>query len=183
MRRLMNFVCGIRFRHGSRRVVLLLGKYALKFPKPTGIATFSLGVSENLIERSWWCMDYNVSKTWWAKDIPVPQVFYGSSNGLLVVMERCAEYAGDCPDLVHNTADNLEKYFRDVDRHSKNFGWDSSGRLVLLDFGFFGHQYLGQEARTTQDGYVRTLRFWYSVKCRIHKAIRSIKSKISKETL
>lgn len=113
------------FKHGVTRIVLLVGRWAVKVPRPTEWRLFLRGLLANLQERQWSkCGDERLAKVLWA-----------DPTGFLLVMERVdplprrfTQRHLDCI-LAQGRFDGLP-----LDQHLQNFGFRGR-RLVLLDYG------------------------------------------------
>lgn len=116
------FFCFVEFKltRGLHRNVVLIGNYAIKFPR-----TF-LGLTSNINEVVRWKYDLK------RRHLRCP-VLYGSS--IVVVMKRCIP----CPDQVF---ENLPEDFKMINDYTKyNFGMlkeETNGgyeKVVCLDYG------------------------------------------------
>jgi len=143
---------GIRFTSGSRRNVLLIGRWAIKFPILSNWVAFIAGIRENLEERYWWCSESGVSKTW--RHPHLAEIHWADRWGLVVVQRRYENHEDtSLTDLEWtrqirafvNQAYAKNSQVRPSwlgDCSETQFGWDGT-KMVLLDYGWFGgtHDY------------------------------------------
>lgn len=132
---------------GSRRMVWLVGRYAIKFPILTGWVSFLAGLRENLEERYWWCTEDGPHRQW-----PHPnlgEILWADRFGFCLVMRRYENYFDTTMTPLQWTrkvteyvnqryAANSQKRppcFDDLEEYQ--FGWDGE-KMVLLDYGYFG---------------------------------------------
>jgi hypothetical protein len=115
---------------GCTRVVLLVGKYAIKFPSgDMGYRGFLKGILDNLGEAG-------VSK--WSPALSVTKTLYCNCSGLVLVAERARQvqhvglYQVDLARLC--AIDPLHSQFYKDDAKPDNFGYDEKNRLVKLDY-------------------------------------------------
>jgi hypothetical protein len=115
---------------GYTRIVVLIGKYAIKFPNPKdGQRSFVLGL---------WC-NYNEYFQWKNSHHPkLGKVLFCFPLGLFQVMLRYNQLSND--QLAQNTINVYKDYTDDLplvfpDCKSDNFGIDNNGKMVLLDYG------------------------------------------------
>lgn len=113
----------MKLRKGSTRIVLLVDRFALKFPKPTKWKTFLRGILANLDEVMW----YRSSPPEWQQNMaPVISCFFG---GLLLISARAEEVTeGEYQQIDLTAFDPLP-----MDSKRINFG-RLKGRTVLVDY-------------------------------------------------
>lgn len=136
---MINFACG------SRRFVILTKNYAIKIPIFWDWVSFISGVRENLEERYWWCSESGVNKDGEWTHQRLARIHWASRFGLCNVMERCdTEVHSDRHSefSMQKGIDELRAYYRNftfaTDIAKNNVGWTKDGRLVLIDYGYFG---------------------------------------------
>ena len=115
----------VRCHRGATRWVLLVGRYALKFPLVQTWRTFLNGLLANMQEREF-------ARTGWPELCPV---LFSLPGGWLVVMPRCAPLT--CYE--YNDLDTREFIERrdgvvPVEEKPDSFGW-LNGRIVAVDYG------------------------------------------------
>ncbi|MES2323237.1 MAG: hypothetical protein V4633_13315 [Pseudomonadota bacterium] len=117
-----------RFAYGTTRTVLLVGKYAVKFPATVEWRLFLLGLLANMQERKF-------SRCGWPELCPV---LFSLPGGWLVVMRRAKnlsydEWMGfDAGEL--NAFVNRPEYAVPAELKMDSFGW-LDGKLVAVDYG------------------------------------------------
>lgn len=112
----------IAVRHGIMRTVILVGPWAIKFPRPRWWAMFLRGFLANIHEGYYW------SNT---KDRRLCPVVWVALGGLVVVMRRAEPWPVDEPLPL-----NLDRVTFDV--KPDNLGV-LAGQPVLVDYGGFYH--------------------------------------------
>jgi hypothetical protein len=120
--------------HGATRTVLLVGKYAIKFPSLYSWQMFLLGLLGNIQERRWW-------KTGWAEArLKLCPVLIADRWGFILIMPRCELLAGSPDEAAmseqeHRAFTTLEAGgCLPVENKRSSFGY-LNGRLVAVDFG------------------------------------------------
>lgn len=117
------------FCKGTSRSVLLIGKYALKFPRCLSWKAFVMGMLANINEAQW----KNAPNDW-----HLCPLLYSNKFGLLNIMPRCKSikhrglYAVELARLSAITP--LSKSWYVYDAKPRNFGM-LNGRMVKLDYG------------------------------------------------
>lgn len=114
--------------YGTTRTVLLLGRYALKFPAMVEWRLFLLGLLANMQERTF-------SRTGWPELCPV---LFSLPGGWMVIMQRARvltdeEWLKLDSQEVHDFI-NKQDYIVPVELKSDSFGW-LNGKLVAVDYG------------------------------------------------
>ena len=119
----------MQFHHGVTRVVVLVGSFAIKFPRWTmGTMWFTRGQCHNLKERDFW------------RSYPAPArehlcpCYFCLPFGLFSIMRRAAHLPDDDPNGTdyHNLL--TAKGYRGFDSKTDNLGM-IDGQLVILDYG------------------------------------------------
>lgn len=132
---------------GSTRWVVLIGQYAVKFPRPTSWWSLLNGMLANLNERRFG-RGYSQA---------LAHVFFADPMGFVVVMERCAavpvgtatscELGGQIGDDIEVTYETenpeiCEAIFADrkgnrlpLELKDDGFGVAADGRIVGIDYG------------------------------------------------
>ena len=120
----MNFEVHI----GATRIVFLLFRVAVKFPRCFSARTFLQGMLANMQERCFWRG---------MKHPMLARVLFGDPLGLCVVMER-AEATGELIEAIYG---DVSTFFHDcryaglpVDPHVSNIGIFKN-ELKLIDYG------------------------------------------------
>lgn len=107
----------MKLRSGQTRVVLLVGKVAIKFPRPFhGWKFFLMGMLANINEKEWSGFDYRLC-----------QVFWSFPMGLALCMRRAEPWPEDAP-----LPEMLGLPF--LDMQPSNFG-TVEGVAVSIDYG------------------------------------------------
>lgn len=116
---------GVRCRWGATRVVFLVGRYAVKLPRPTAWRTFLNGLLANMQEREF-------SRTGWPELCPV---IWSVPGGWLLVMPRCQPMSDAewCDFEPESFTENAE-YHIPVEPKQDSFGL-LAGRVVAVDYG------------------------------------------------
>jgi hypothetical protein len=154
----------MQIRSGSRRFVLIFKHKVVKIPKFTSWLSFVLGVIENLQERYWWCADGQIApaEEWYDSDRStrhLAQIYWADRFGLCVVMERVETL--EHLEIPYQECDHpkylrcktfLEKEYDGMtflnDLKPSNIGIRDDGRIVIIDYGYFGctpQWYLGRK--------------------------------------
>ncbi len=109
-------------RKGTTRVVFLVGKYAIKFPRVSSWKMFLRGILANLDEKLW----YNNSPDEWRLKMCPAIMCIG---GFVLVSKRCEPISANAYDLL-----DIE-YYKPIPMDNKisNFGWYQN-RVVLVDY-------------------------------------------------
>lgn len=110
---------------GATRYVLLIGRYAIKFPRPTHYRNFLQGILGNDQEYVWWSMRHE-------KLCPV---LWCGPLRMILIMPRCKPVPlADFPPLM----DDWRKISPDVripvEMKEDSFGY-YKGRIVAIDYG------------------------------------------------
>lgn len=112
-------------RHGSTRIVFLIGSYAIKLPDFTcEWRLFLQGLLANMQERVFWT-------TKWAKLCPV---VFSLPGGWLVVMQRARPMTESEFALMDEDWLNEENGVVPSEFKQNSFGW-VDGRIVAIDYG------------------------------------------------
>ena len=128
--------------HGSRRMVLLIGKWAIKMPTLRSFVGMIAGFRENQEERYWWCSESGAQKEWTHKHLA--RIIWGDRFGFILIMERCRVLAdGSASEFeilqaitkISNQA--LKDKWLGDDLKFNNVGISPSGEAVMIDYGFF----------------------------------------------
>lgn len=131
-----------KFCHGSRRMVLLIGKWAIKMPTLRSFVGMIAGFRENQEERYWWCSESGAQKEWTHKHLA--RIIWGDRFGFILIMERCRVLAdGSASEFeilqaitkISNQA--LKDKWLGDDLKFNNVGISPSGEAVLIDYGYF----------------------------------------------
>lgn len=115
----------VEFKSGATRWVFLVGRLAIKVPRPTEWRLFLHGLLSNMQERQF-------SRTGWPELCPVVASVPG---GWLVVMPRCRPLTRrewdrfDFMDFIQRS-DGLVP----VEEKADSLGW-LDGRIVAMDYG------------------------------------------------
>jgi hypothetical protein len=119
----------MKIKYGCTRVVLLIGKYAIKFPSfETGYIGFLKGILNSLEE---------CSITKWNPAVSVSKTLYCNCTGLFLIAERAREvknidlYKVELERLCTLSPDESDFYMDDA--RPDNFGY-IDGRLVKVDY-------------------------------------------------
>jgi hypothetical protein len=112
--------------NGTYRNVLLIGKYAIKFPKIYSCKAFLKGCIQNISERQFYEygeMIYNVP----IRHLIAPSI-YCAFMGLFQIQKRCSPNFKDLTD-------DEKQGFKGIttDTHKYNFGYYND-KLVCLDY-------------------------------------------------
>lgn len=118
----------MEFKRGATRIVLLIGRLALKFPRCTEWRTFLLGLLANMQERDFATLKFE----------PLCPVLFSLPGGFLVAMPRCRPLDDTEFDETHrlecwDLASNPDHPFR-CEHKQCSFGW-LKDRLVIVDYG------------------------------------------------
>lgn len=136
----------MRIELGSSRCVFVFEKFVIKIPKFWRISRLGLGIVENLTERYWYCADSGLT-TMSIEQYPLAPIYYASSNGLIMVMQRAnivteEGYAANNPrqqEILNSDLEELMEFakgmsFKDDVRWG-NVGY-IDGKLVIVDYGY-----------------------------------------------
>lgn len=112
---------------GVTRIVILLGRYAIKLPNPfNGHFNFLLGCCSNFKERNLYkkCRTYKP-----ISDLICPSYFC-SYFGLIQIQKRCVVNKREL------TEEELERFesVRNGESKPNNFGYIKNERLICLDY-------------------------------------------------
>jgi hypothetical protein len=117
--------------NGATRLVLLVGRWAIKVPRITSWKLFLHGLLANMQEAEF-------SKAGWPELCPV---LWSIPGGLLVVMKRAVPVTDGWwktrQDVIDRVFNPRRGYVVPVERKQDSFGWLDSedGRLVAVDYG------------------------------------------------
>lgn len=129
--------------HGSRRMVWLIGKWAIKMPTLRSFVGMIAGFRENQEERYWWCSESGAQKEWTHKHLA--RVIWADRFGFFLIMERCRVLAdGSASEFeilqaitkISNQA--LKDKWLGEDLKFNNVGISPNGEAVMIDYGYFG---------------------------------------------
>ena len=106
---------------GVTRNILLIGNYAIKFPKLSSYREFIWGISSNIEEK----------QTWedWDHDVRLCPILLYCPFALFIVMPKVDRICTEEDEIDYSTFKEI-----DDDNHPGNFGF-YQGRLVMLDYG------------------------------------------------
>lgn len=128
--------------HGSRRMVWLIGKWAIKMPTLRSFVGMIAGFRENQEERYWWCSESGVQDEWTHK--PLARVIWADRFGFFLIMERCRVLADGSAsefEILQATTKIANQALKDKwlgdDLKFNNVGISPSGEAVMIDYGFF----------------------------------------------
>ncbi len=112
-------------KQGTTRIVLLIGNYAIKFPKFWNYKLFLKGLLANIDENFWW--KYSDKEK-------LCDVYFCSPFGLFIIMKRGVELS----ELEYNK-ERFEQDFKHLplDNKIENFGIikrECTRRVVLIDY-------------------------------------------------
>jgi len=108
---------------GATRIVLLVGKYAVKVPRFTLWHTFLWGLLANMQERLFW-------ETRWPELCPI---LFSLPGGWIVIMPRLEPLTEEFDGL--SPAWGITRdYCIPVEHKRDSFGWLSS-KIVAIDYG------------------------------------------------
>lgn len=148
-----------KFCQGSRRMVLLIGKWAIKMPTLRSFVGMIAGFRENQEERYWWCSEGGVQAEWNHKHLA--RVIWADRFGFFLIMERCRVLAdGSASEFeilqaitkISNQA--LKNKWLGDDLKFNNVGISPRGEAVMIDYGYFGGM------RDGSLGYPNGFSFW-----------------------
>jgi hypothetical protein len=109
-------------RKGMNRRVILVGKYAFKFPRIVDDQTFVRGMLHNILEHTRWKLSH--------KHKALMPIYWCSPLGLMLIQRRCTY-------ILYRKLTPLEVKsmpFTDVDNNGDNAGI-YNGHVVLFDYG------------------------------------------------
>lgn len=110
-------------RYGTTRVVLLIGSFAIKFPRPSNIRRFAMGILANMDERLW----FRESPADWKLNMaPALYCFWG----FVLIAKRARSITQKQYETI-NDADYIPLPY---DKKIDNFGLYEE-RIVLVDYG------------------------------------------------
>lgn len=157
--------------HGSRRSVLLIGKWAIKVPTLRSFVGMIAGFRENLEERYWWCAGGKAQKEWDHKHLA--RIIWADRFGFFLIMERCRVLAdGSASEfqilqaITTISNQSLKNKWLAGDLKFNNVGITARGEPVLIDYGYFNGMrdcYLGTPNGFSLWGFVNRM-LWYAVK-------------------
>lgn len=127
------------FFKGSRRWGFLIGSLAFKFPVFTDFVRMIAGFREQQEERYWWCSESG-THPW---NYPyLNRIIWADRFGFIQISERCTpvidEPYFDFDRKVMEDRFDLKGLRFTTDGYQRNFGYTADGRLVFLDYGYFG---------------------------------------------
>lgn len=108
----------MKLARGANRCCLLVGRWAIKFPRLNSWHDFLYGLLNNLHEASR------------PPDPRLCPITWACPGGFVNIMPRCVPYDGS-PKGLRQFATGLP-----VEPHAKSFGWLPDGRLVAFDYGW-----------------------------------------------
>ena len=109
-------------RHGTTRTVLLIGRWAIKFPSAVEWRLFLQGLLGNLQERQFWT-------TKWPELCPV---LFGCPGGWFLIMRRAIPLTRE--DYENFKGFDCEDRIVPVEMKLDSFGW-IDGKIVAVDYG------------------------------------------------
>lgn len=118
-----------KIESGYNRVVLLIGKWAIKLPNPSSQRQFILGMACNLKEYE----TYNESD----HDPYLMEIYSIGYLGLWLV---CKRYEVIQRTLTDDEIEDIP--MSDLDPKIGNFGYEN-GHIVILDYGYSNCWYIG----------------------------------------
>ncbi len=127
-------------KKGSRRTVFIFDNIVIKVPRLKNWVAFIAGIRETLEERYWWCTESGVSDTW--DTVFLARILWADRFGIILVAERCdpvidsTKFEYDLANLI--VEHGVQSYNFYADRKEANFGYTKDGRLVFIDYGYFG---------------------------------------------
>lgn len=135
-----------KIQHGSRRIVFLIGKYAIKVPSFRRWVSFIRGIEENLEERYWWSADGSRKanpKKKWTHDY-LAEIFWADRFGFIVVMERLDTSFREGKLITKQ----VERDFHEIKEWSKDYRFANDicyrnvgyrgEEMLILDYGYYG---------------------------------------------
>ena len=120
----------MKIASGYNRVVLLIGRLAIKFPNPASQRQFICGMRCNLKEFDLYCESNN--------DARLMRVY---SLGFLGLWLVCKRY-----EVINRSLTNEELAeipLSEIDPKIGNFGYNDEGGIVVLDYGYSDSWYIG----------------------------------------
>lgn len=127
------------FFKGSRRWGFMAGSLVFKFPVLTNFVRMISGFREQLEERYWWCSEGGTHK--WSYPY-LNRIIWADRFGFMQISERCNPVIDEPNfDLDFATMDakfNVKGLRCADDGYMRNFGYTADGRLVFIDYGYFG---------------------------------------------
>lgn len=129
-------------KSGVSRIVLLIGRYAIKIPRCNrGDDFFVLGMQGNILERERW----RASKRDYPNGHPaLAPIYFCFPFGLLLIMKRYRMML-DRP-LTREEIAALP--FINVDNNGNNAALDEQGRIVIIDYGNCDMHYVSTQTFT-----------------------------------
>lgn len=127
------------FFKGSRRWGFMVGTLVFKFPVFTDFVRMISGFREQLEERYWWCSESG-THPW---NYPyLNRIIWADRFGFMQISERCNPVI-DEPNFAFDLKFMEEKFDLKglrftTDSYIRNFGYTADGRLVYIDYGYFG---------------------------------------------
>lgn len=127
------------FFKGSRRWGFMAGTLVFKFPVFTDFVRMISGFREQLEERYWWCSESG-THPW---NYPyLNRIIWADRFGFMQISERCNpvidEPNFDFDRKVMEEKFDLKGLRFTTDSYIRNFGYTADGRLVYIDYGYFG---------------------------------------------
>lgn len=140
-------------------MVFLFEKIVIKVPKLKSWLSFVLGILENLHERYWWNGRVSADKWYSGCGKNLAQIYWADRFGFIVIMERVQTlthlekpYEGCRDPFYLRCVDVLKKEYAGLDiicdLKPSNIGIRPDGRVVIVDYGYFGginQMYLGNK--------------------------------------
>lgn len=119
----------ISFARGVTREVILVGRWAIKFPTFRSWRMFLWGLLSNMQEVTWgkaMKVESGAKQYWSERLCPV---LWSLPGGWLVVMRRVERVCTENAEVDYDNFKGLPG-----DHKPENFGW-LDGRVVMLDYG------------------------------------------------
>jgi hypothetical protein len=117
----------MKIRRGMTRIVLLIGRWAIKIPRPSSSQQFVLGCLANLAERS-----ISVESR---GDLRLAQTRWCALLGLISVQERVGEPLRVMPGINELEAIPLRDFCGGIAAQWHNCSRRNNGALVCFDYG------------------------------------------------
>ena len=129
----------LEFFKGSRRWGFMVGHLVFKFPSLANFVRMISGFREQLEERYWWCSESGTHK--WNYPY-LNEILWADRFGFMQISRRCAPVVDEQNfdrdyETMKATFDIKGMRFA-VDGYIRNFGYTADGRLVFIDYGYFG---------------------------------------------
>ena len=129
----------LEFFRGSRRWGFMIGLLVFKFPTFANFVRMVSGFREQLEERYWWCSESGTHK--WNYPF-LNEILWADRFGFIQISRRCAPVV-DEPNFDRDFATmdamfNVKGFRFHDDGYMRNLGYTADGRLVFIDYGYFG---------------------------------------------